>query len=638
MTIYGEKFMIIIDELQKIINEVVTRKGTEEELSQETTKFIISLDYQDEDIRTQSDNFVKNYIQDYIVNSQETPYFLAKTIHCMITKQILNDRGLDEEGITINYSYRTTPEDFNREAYYLDTKKSINFYNELVASTDVTKQRSTPQTIAFKLDHLAHQIFVIEHEIQHFIQNKNITNSLLSPKNYAIERQWLAKKITEINTTKYSGESIYSTKNHDFFHFEADAHLVGAHRTLALLKKLSPNLEISDSMKTILQNKIAESTRVLNNSPEIGISHKSNPNNSIVSTNHKCNIILDELLPKFTKEDRETLFKEYSSLKYTYNPDGSKKTLEQVEHERDVELSKAQKGTPLEVASKTAKLNRLYETVIESDPTLSFEYCLRHIAKLSSNSQRYFTDNGDEITYDPEQLTKELRTAGAKASILATYLETAEAKDIKKLMHKYKKEMDHASKRDITAQALFENKKLIMFSIESSLYKNAELRETYKKEMESAVKKHKEKEQATEIIKKVFPGFTPQPRLGFGTVDKIQFVDNHNEKLLLTNSLEEYRQQMAKQGMNASNDQDFIPISIVRDAINKIYPFDIPEDKKTEFEEKFNNGELELIGNKYTPQPEPVANINTQDPNPAPQSTPTQYQPLQVNHNDPRTM
>lgn len=626
--------MVIVDELNKIIQKVSARGGSQEDLAQETTKFICSLDYQDENIKEQSDNFVKKYVNDYIVGNKDIPYFLAKTTHCMLTKSVLADRFLDD--ININYSFRPK-NNFSTAAFYRDSDRSVNFFNEEVASqTYILNKRSSEKGIVGRLDSFSQQLFELEHEIQHSQQYKNVRQSVLTPRSFLIERQLLAVAIADSNKTKYSGEKIYSLTNHHQFYFEADAIAVGTNRALALLDKLSPDLKISDAQRKYFQNKIDKANAVLSNSPELGISHKSNPNNDLVNVNHKCNIILDELLPLCTPEYREQLFKQNSSLKYTYNPDGSKKTLEQVEKEKNKELERIKKGPAVKIESETNKINKLYETIIESDPTLSFEHCLQHIARLNSDSDRYFTDGGTEVVYKTEELMKELRTTGAKANMLATYLERAEVKDIKKIMSKYKKEIDRSSKKDPIARSLTDTKRHLIYDLEHTFNKNAEITETYRKEMQKAAKNRIEKEKASEIIKKVFPGFNPQPQIGTGsTLEKIELSDNYDEKMLLASSLENYRKQIMKQGISPSQDKDFVPIGVVDQAIKTLYPFEISQEKQQEFEDKFNNGELSVVKNKYTPEPVTASENSQNTPStPQPTNTKTVEQNQHTNENN----
>ncbi len=50
------------------------------------------------------------------------------------------------------------------------------------------------------------------------------------------------------------------------------------------------------------------------------------------------------------------------------------------------------------------RVSKLYDSAIESDPLLSFEKCMRHIARLSWYEDRYFTNGGLEVKYSPKEI------------------------------------------------------------------------------------------------------------------------------------------------------------------------------------------------------------------------------------------
>ncbi len=62
-------------------------------------------------------------------------------------------------------------------------------------------------------------------------------------------------------------------------------------------------------------------------------------------------------------------------------------------------------STPDKNVNVTAmRVSKLYDSAIESDPLLSFEKCMRHIARLSWDEDRYFTNGGLEVKYSPKEI------------------------------------------------------------------------------------------------------------------------------------------------------------------------------------------------------------------------------------------
>lgn len=106
--------------------------------------------------------------------------------------------------------------------------------------------------------------------------------------------------------------------------------------------------------------------------------------------------------------------------------------------------------------------------------------------------------------------------------------------------------------------------------------------------------------QAEEIIKKVFPNFTPQNTITREiTKYSSVVVDNAEQKLLLMESYKKYVQDCVKYRQTTHkiprvSSQDLLA------AIHDYYSFQLTDAQKQDFERKLKNGEIEILKNVYT--------------------------------------
>ena len=609
-----------MDLIKDINNIIVTGRNNNEAsaaIQQKVVEYICGLDYRNEEVINQSYAVVRSVFVNTIEKNLPLSAESAKAIHALLSKITLAESGLYD--VALNYRDKT--ESSSTGAYFQEADNSINFFNETVCNTYellMPYGQDTVRGATSRIKYFLYELAKLKHEVTHAEQYYAARQEVINEKHYLMMKQMFARTLTFPRWSKYydqnNPDKLYKDNYYEQM-VELEAYGEGYKRMIESASKISPMaVQIINSPTSTFRKLMIENQQKFSQYKTVTWKHSTNPANMEVNSHHKSTMIIDEVLPKLNKEDREFFFSRYPSLSITYNTDGSKKKLEEIEKDRIEALKKASQIRDVDKKNgEIVRVNKLYTAAIESDPTLSFEHCLQHIARLTSDSTRYYTDGGKEVTYDPDELSKELNTAGAKANMLAVYLEGAEAKDIKKIMAKYKKEIERSSKKDVIARNLADSKRMIIYKLESTLYKNAEIREAYKKEAEQAYKQRAEKEHAIEIIGKVFPGFVPRPQIGGGTLEHIELYDNYDEKLLLNKSLAEYTSQVIKQKVNATTDQEYVPIGIVREAISKLYPFDIPQEVYQEFDDKFNSGEIDLLRNKYTPAPvvESVAPVET---------------------------
>ena len=489
-----------MDLIQELKNQFKTKSKTGTIQDQEKEKvavdFLCGVDFKDVNNRTRAEQYIKDILTDFVGKDEQITSLEAKIVHCMIAKISLDELGLKD--VKINYVKRTA-QDSRAGAYYRDTDNSINFFNDDVCNkhewTEPYNTKGNPERgAASRLDYFARQVFKLEHEIQHAVQFKNISESeispdLLTPESYVISRQHVARIFAMTLRSKYYKQGLDVDRlyydNHDQFYYEIDADIHGIKRALDMLKAVSSQAYqiATDPSRNRYVQKLAEKTEQLNNYSTVNWKHDTNPEMVEVGANHKASMIIDNILPQLSGKQRKEFMDKYSALSLTYNPNGSLKTLEQVEREKQAKINKLLiNGTDKEIQEKAANISKVYDTAIESHPVLCFEKCLQHMARLSWNSDRYFTDSGIEVKYNPSEVRKELQMAQAKAKAIASYMEDTDAKKLKAIFERYKRELMASSKLDQTSARFFEDKKLAIYGIESHIYRNKEVKSVIEKD------------------------------------------------------------------------------------------------------------------------------------------------------------
>jgi len=611
-----------MDLIQELENQFKTKSktGTIEEKENIAIDFLCGVDFKNANNKTQAEQYIKHILTDFVGKDEQITSLEAKIVHCMIAKISLDELGLKD--VKIRYVNRTA-QDSNAGAYYRDIDNSINFFNDDVCNkhewTEPYGTKENPEKgAASRLDYFAREVFKLEHEIQHAVQFKNMSESelspdLLTPESYVISRQYVARTFARALSSKYYKQGLDIDRlyndNHDQFYYEIDADKHGIERALEMLKTVSPQAYqiATDPSKNRYVQKLAEKTEQLNNYSTVNWKHDTNPETVEVGANHKASMIIDNILPQLSGKQRKEFMDKYPALSITYNPNGSLKTLEQVEREKQAKINNLLiNGTDKEIQEKAANISKVYDTAIESHPVLCFEKCLQHMARLSWNSDRYFTDSGIEVKYNPSEVRKELRMAQAKAKAIASYMEDTDAKQLKAIFERYKKELIASPKLDQTSIRFFEDKKLAIYGIESEIYRNKEVKSVIEKDTKESLQKRKQKQmqrsQAEEIIKKVFPDFKPYPQMGTLKDGSVEFSNNVNERLMLMEAYKQYVKTATDTDSPAKQDKDFVASSKLLSAINTLYGFNATAEEKTAFEELLKSGKVKIIHNKYEPQ------------------------------------
>ena len=376
--------MDLIEELNKQIQSAVQdSKETPEQQVKIAEKVAIellnSLDFKDESIKSQTKEYIKHVLTDFIGKNETISPLQAKTVHCMIAKISLSELNLDD--VKVNYSNGT--ESSNRTyAFYSHSDRSINFFNENVCNRNYLLPycKNVEASTKSRLQHFAYEVFVVGHEIQHAVQFEAINKSAKTPEtltvdDYIISKQEVARDLSmskKDDTNKYYKKGLDVDRlyhdNHDQFYDEIDADLQGYQRALPLLKELSETaykIAISDKdagyEKTGLKflSKIEEKQFQLDHYSDITWEHNTNPDNVKVAANHKASMIIDYILPKLN--NKQAYLQKYPALQFNYNSDGSKKTLDQV----DAEFIEKKRNLPKD-ATNEQKLNlqKLHNAVI----------------------------------------------------------------------------------------------------------------------------------------------------------------------------------------------------------------------------------------------------------------------------------
>ena len=615
--------------IQELENQFKTKSktGTIQEKEKIAVDFLCGVDFKDSNTITQAEQYIRHILTDFVGKNEQITSLEAKIVHCMIAKISLDGSGLND--VKIKYVDRTE-KDFHAGAYYRDIDNSINFFNNDVCNTrEWTEPYGTKGNVekgaTSRLDYFAHEVSKLQHEIQHAVQFKNMSESelspsLLTPESYVISRQYIARIFAKAQDSKYYKKGLDVDRlyndNHDQFYYEIDADKHEIERTLEMLKTISQQayqIATDQSRNTYLQ-KLKEKTEQLDNYSAVNWTHDTNPEMIEVSANHKASMIIDNILPQLSEKQRKTFMDKYPALSITYNPDGSLKTLEQVEREKQTKLNNLlTNGTDGEIQERATNVSKVYDTAIESHPVLCFEKCLQHIARLSWNSDRFFTDSGIEVKYNHSEVRKELRMAQAKAKAIASYIEDTNIKLVKAIFERYKKELMASPRFDQTSVRFFEEKKLAIYGIENQIYRNKEVKSIIEKDKESLHKrklKHMQMSQAEEIIKKVFPNFKPYPQNEILKDGVVEISNNVTEKLMLMEAYKRYVRITTDTNSQTKQDKNFVASNELLSAIKTLYEFNKTTEEKTAFEEALKNEEIKIICNKYELQKSAVSSYS----------------------------
>lgn len=572
--------MKLKEELRGIERKYQARNQTAGEA--EMIFVINNINFLAQDHRKEVIEMIKDNIKE-IISDQPISRFQAKMTHALITKLTLHELGLDN--IKINYKNKT--ENDNYGAYYRNQNKSVNFYNDHVCLPEFLTTKNTD----FRYKYLATQIHTLQHEIQHAVQYKELeeitkNDSDIPIFNYIMSLQCMARILSSETESKYYNKDLNIDRlyhdNHDEFYYELDADVAGLERSIKLLSAFAPE-KLDLLSKELYGYNFVELKNKKNNLIKyyktVKWQHNTNPNNEGVNAMYKTNFIIDTVLPTLKKSERKQWMARYPSLALTHNADGSKKDLDQIEAERETKLQELLKNaSDEELQEKTNNLFNLYDTAIESDAMLSFENALRHIALMDWDSNRYFTKSGREVKYYPSLIKTELKLTKEKAISLLSVLESADSKFVDGVFRKYRKIVEKTDKVNNFGQRLHPEKYNIFGELFNKIYNNKEyvkgVRENTEKQNDITARKNN----AKEILAKVFPTLTPNPYNGVINENGIEIIYNSQEKLQVMQSFIKYNKDY---GDSVYPNQP----SEVLDAIETIYPFEVSKDDETAFAE-----------------------------------------------------
>ncbi len=590
--------MNLLEDLQKVI----VKAKTPDQAEKIAVDYLTKLDFKDDNDKNDGLAFV-SHLLGRVQNGESLNLLETKAMVMTLTKVIAYDFGLDN----IKVKFRDKkPDEKLVAAYYVNQDRSVTFFND---SNEFLNFMSSNLSLNSRLNLFSQYIVrVVAHELRHAVQYDRLTAMGLKPeeitqREYLTGKQFLAQELSEI-APKYRRSDFYQNLylgNHDNFIYELDADAAAHNETISILQDLSPVL-FQNQMR--VQSELRrECLNKLNHYDEIEWGHDTNPNNDLVNANHKASLVLDTVLPQINGRDRKNMFEENPILNITYNSDGSKKPLEQVERERDANINRLLvMGTPEEVKKKVPKIIRTYETAIESDPVLSFERCMRQIADLSWDGTRYYTRGGEtlEERYDHAKVISELNAAVEKAKKLASYIEESDFKIIRHAFAKCNKDLELSKKTDLRSTMFYDEKRSAMFSIEQEIMKNRDFKNIMDQDKKEAAKRRMIQTQAEETLKKVFPNFTPQT-IVFDEVAGGLFKEANNveQKLLLLESYKKYVQDSTKY-RQTKHKMPEVSSSELLNAIFSLYDFQATDEQKQEFEKKLKAGEITPLKNIYS--------------------------------------
>lgn len=608
-------------------NQIFNSGKADAEMESAIVEYLNSADFSSAEVVEICLSHSKKLIAEIEQNKPITA-FDAKVLYCMLAKIELQKLGLPQ--VKVNFVDRRAEGD-TAGAFYNPTTDSVNFYNSNVANVlDLLKPcfkgdgngGSLPYPER-RLDYLADELFKMEHEIEHASQWKKMREATANPEKttgpvYLQLRQHFARLISYNAWSKYQfgeakNEDIYK-KNHDEFIYEIEADKMGLVRVKKLLAELNPTMFRVGYGKDE-REKLEQKTQQLENYDKIAWNHSTNPNNGMVSANYKASMMIDATMSFAMQHPQllEQIFKEYPFIALTHNPDGSKKSLEQIQTEFSQKIAEADNGS-LEGFNKVANLKTLYETVVESDAVLSFERCLENAFSVSAKTEEYTTKGGMKVKSSKFSSKYAIYVARKKLEELAGYIETEDVKRIEKILKDYEMKVKEAQYDEgrvdtttLTKAEQLEHRnemqlyldKLDLFRwVGFSLHGNRDYRGVKTAENEKLSAEREKLRKANEVLQTVFPGFTPQPvyyefnETGSAPIE----TDNITEKFIIAKSFEQFRTSYVRV-FDKLNPEEKIPLDTIRRAIETVYNFQLKPGEVAKLEEQLKNGDLELIPN-----------------------------------------
>lgn len=606
-------------------NQIFNSGKSADEMEIAIVEFLNSADFSNDEVVDVCLTHSKRIIAEVEQNKPITA-FDAKVLYCMLAKIELQKLGLPQ--VKVNFVDRRAEGD-TAGAFYNPSTDSVNFYNSNVANVlDLLKPcfkgdghgGALPYPER-RLEYLADELFKMEHEIEHASQWKKMREADSEPKKltgpvYLQLRQHFARIISYNEWSKYQQgeakkEDIYK-KNHDEFIYEIEADKMGLVRVKKLLAELNPTMFRVGYGKDE-REKLETKTSQLENYDKITWNHSTNPNNGLVSANYKASMIIDSTMSFAMQHPQllQQIFKEYPFIALTHNPDGSKKSLQQIEAEFSDKITEANNGS-LEGFDRVGKLKALYESVVESDAVLSFERCLENAFSVSAKSEEYTTRGGMKVKSSKFSAKYAVYTARKKLEELASYIETEDIKRIEKILKDYEMKIREAQYDEriidtstLTKPEQLEHRnemqlyldKLDLFKwVGFSLHANRDYKAIKTEETTKMVAEREKIRKANEVLQTVFPGFTAQPVCyefnETGTVPIV--VENTAEKFIVARSFEGFRSKYAKI-FYSLNPEERIPLETIKRAIETVYNFQLKPEEVERFEEQLKNGDLQLI-------------------------------------------
>lgn len=411
------------------------------------------VDYSDHKNKLIAKKYISEILDYYIGNNKSIPVTIALSIHFLIAKLSLIKVGLN--GIVgIVYRQRRNDEKATG-AFYLEDDKTITvFTNDILNNREFLNPYSTNknQSMASRLDYLVNLVFTLEHEIQHAVQFTRVDGKKddlvsMAKSDYIIAMQRAARSLSK-SLSGFKGSSYYSKDldfdrlykdNHDKFYYEIDADKYAYERTLDILYSISPLAYKVATDTNKYRDKLNRSDVSLNKYEEaICWTHNTNVNNVDVPAVHKTSMIIDNIMPLLDSANINRCFELFPVLKFTYNVDGTKKTLKQIEKERDEkieELYSQRDQTNLHIRKN--QILSLYNTIIDCDALLCYEKSKILLLDLQENGIKYYIEHGLIQKYSDEELGKAINVTEQKINSIESYLEEIDKEKLNSINEQY---------------------------------------------------------------------------------------------------------------------------------------------------------------------------------------------------------
>lgn len=601
-------------QLEKYANQPFNTK------TQAVVDYLATLDFSHPQVRSQAENYISQVLNEEMLKNLPVSNVQVKTIHCLVTHIVMAD--LDVQNTRLLYkAYK--PKN-SAPAQYTESDNTVTFYDDLVCKDVLLnpfndgKYNGLYRTYEFAI-----QAMVSAHEVKHadqskFLQGVALGTTKLTPELYHMSVQTCARRILEneyvssynnnFDISKYPDFYAYTRRlyneNHDNFTKEIDSDVYGIQKALDIMKVVSPaTFELMmDKEKSpyTTKQKLKESEAV--NLGKIKWNHDTNVNGGLVQADHKATFILTNTLINFDEQTRQKYFNQFPALKLTFNQDGTKKSLQQVELERDVQITKLMENNTDANSALARELSNLYSTAISCDAVYSFETILRDIVSLNGVDERFTTKN----RFDPTKFVAELNKMGLKAQEIATYVETLGYTDLHKIYEDYKKQAFELSTKTEDGDKFYKYKRECFRIIDVCFIGNKNYRAEMQqiKAQKDAIKlaENQETNKQIDILKTAFLGFTPHAtKLEFNANGELEQVNNGLEKLLVYKSYMKYDKEY-RALVNAGADvSGVLPPAEVYKAFHNFYK-DVqyyPHEEKL-FNDMLRTGELGLLASCCT--------------------------------------